>query len=111
MTFNGLQLLRWLLLQGRIECVQQFLPEISIPTQNQQIEIAVNAGIVRRVEERGALSHTFYVVNPELDRSHRGLAQAIGGITRSIDVREQDQARSMPWRIGNSVVSNLADET
>ena len=66
MTFNGQQLLRWLLLQGRIECVQQFLPEISIPTQNHQIEIAVKAGIVRRVEERGALSHTFYVVNPEL---------------------------------------------
>jgi hypothetical protein len=46
MTYNGQQLLRWLLLQGRIECVQQFLPEISIETQNQQIEVAVNAGIV-----------------------------------------------------------------
>jgi len=59
-------LLRWLLLQGRIECAKQFLPEISIPTQNQQIEIAVTAGLVRRVEERGSLSHTYYVVNPEL---------------------------------------------
>jgi hypothetical protein len=37
-----------------------------MPPQNHQIEIAVKAGIVRRVEERGALSHTFYVVNPEL---------------------------------------------
>jgi hypothetical protein len=66
MTFSGQQLLRWLLLQGQVECVRQFVPEISIETQNHEIEIAVNAGIVRRVEERGALSHTYYVVNPEL---------------------------------------------
>jgi len=66
MTLNGQYLLRWLLLQGRIECVQQFMREISLETQNRQIEIAVQAGIVQRVEERGSVLRTYYVVNPEL---------------------------------------------
>ena len=34
MTLNGQHLLRWLLLQGRIECTRQFMPEIAIETQN-----------------------------------------------------------------------------
>jgi hypothetical protein len=66
MTLNGQHLLRWLLLQGRVECTRQFMPEISIETQNRQIELAVEAGIVQRVEERGSVLRTYYVVNPEL---------------------------------------------
>lgn len=66
MTLNGQQLVRWLLLHGRIECTQPFMPEISLETQNRQMEIAVQAGVVQRVEERGSVLRTYYVVNPEL---------------------------------------------
>jgi hypothetical protein len=66
MTLNGQHLLRWLLLHGRIECTRQFIPEISLETQNREIEIAVQAGIVQRVEERVSTLRTYYVVNPEL---------------------------------------------
>ena len=66
MTLSGQQLLRWLLLHGRIECVRQFMPEISLDTQYRQIEIAVKAGIVHRVEERVSTLRTYYVVNPDL---------------------------------------------
>jgi hypothetical protein len=66
MTLNGQHLLRWLLLKGRIECARQFMPEISLETQNRQIEIAVQAGIVQRVEERVSVLRTYYAVNPEL---------------------------------------------
>jgi hypothetical protein len=66
MTLNGQLLLRWLLLNRRIECGKQFMPEISIDTQNRQIKIAVEAGIVQRVGKRLDLLRTYYVVNPEL---------------------------------------------
>lgn len=66
MTLNGQHLLRWLLLHGRIECTRQFIPEISLETQNREIEIAVQAGIVQRVEERVSTLRIYYVVNPEL---------------------------------------------
>jgi hypothetical protein len=66
MTLNGQHLLRWLLLHNRIEWGKQFMPEISIETQNRQIKIAVEAGIVQRVGERLDLLRTYYVLNPEL---------------------------------------------
>jgi hypothetical protein len=66
MTLNGQHLLRWLLLHNRIECARQFMPEISIETQNRQMEIAVQAGIVQRVEERISTLRTYYIVNPDI---------------------------------------------
>jgi len=79
MTLNGQHLLRWLLLQGRIECTRQFMPEISLETQNRQIEIAVQAGIVRRVEERVSTLLTYYVVNSELKSAlERVLSEILG---------------------------------
>ena len=65
MTHSGQLLLRWLLIQGRIECTQRFMPEISFDTQTTQLDLAVNAGIVRREQEQGGLMCTYYVVNPE----------------------------------------------
>jgi hypothetical protein len=69
MTRNGQLLLRHLLLHGRIECQLQFLPEISLDLQNQQMEIAVKHGIVRRLEETTGLRRTYYVVNPDYWRA------------------------------------------
>jgi hypothetical protein len=66
MTHNGHLLLRWLLIQGRIHCPEQFIPDISLDTQHKQMEIAVKAGIVRREQEQAGLRLTFYVVNPEI---------------------------------------------
>jgi hypothetical protein len=66
MTLNGQLLLRWLLIQGRIECTQQFMPEIPLDVQHKQMEIAVKAGIVHHETERGGLMRTFCVVNPEI---------------------------------------------
>jgi hypothetical protein len=66
MTRSGQLLLRWLLFQERIDVLQRFMPEISIETQHKQMDVAVNAGIVRREREQGGLMNTFYVVNPEM---------------------------------------------
>ena len=65
MTREGQELLKWLLIKGRIEVVENFTPDISRKSQDKQMEIAVNAGIVRREQETGSLHKTFYVVNPE----------------------------------------------
>jgi hypothetical protein len=65
MTRNGHELLRQLLVHGKIECQIQFLPEILLDVQNQQMEIAVKHGIVRRQEETTGLRRTYYVVNPD----------------------------------------------
>lgn len=66
MTHGGRILLSWLLKQGKIECQQQFMQEFSVDVQFQQMEIAVQQGIVRREQEQGGLFRTYYVVNPEL---------------------------------------------
>jgi hypothetical protein len=65
MTHGGRMLLNWLLMQGKIECQVQFMPEVSMDTQNEQMQIAVRNGLVRRVEELGSVRATFYVINPE----------------------------------------------
>jgi len=66
MTLSGHYLLRWLLIHRRIECDRQFIPEISLETQNREMEIAVEAGIVQREQEQSGLMRTYYIVNPEL---------------------------------------------
>ena len=66
MNREGQSLLRWLLIQGRIECPQQFMTEISLRTQNEQMEIAVSNGMVRREKETTGMQLTFYVVNSEM---------------------------------------------
>ena len=65
MTREGLLLLRWLLMQGKIECPVQFIREISLEGQNRQLEIAVQHGIIGREREQGGRNRTFYVVNPQ----------------------------------------------
>jgi hypothetical protein len=65
MTHDGQLLLNYLLGVGKVECPIQFLPEISLDTQNRQMDIAVKRGMVRREQESGGLHHTYYVVNPE----------------------------------------------
>jgi hypothetical protein len=65
MTHGGHMLLSWLLMQGKIECQQQFMPEFSMDVQNEQMQIAVQNGLVRRVEEQSRVRATFYVINPE----------------------------------------------
>ncbi len=65
MTHGGRLLLRWLMMQGQIECQQQFMPEFSAAVQLEQMEIAVRHGMVRREQEPSGLFRTFYVFNPE----------------------------------------------
>ncbi|HXX72466.1 MAG TPA: ATP-binding protein [Candidatus Acidoferrales bacterium] len=67
MTHGGRILLGWLLKQERIECQVQFMPEFSLNTQNEQMEIAVKQGLVRRSYERsgGVQPLCFYVFNSE----------------------------------------------
>ena len=64
MTHNGQLLLNYLLTVGKVEHLRQFLPEVSLDTQNKQMEIAVKRGLVRCEPDSGRL-HNFYVVNPE----------------------------------------------
>jgi Putative DNA-binding domain len=62
MTNGGRMLLSRLLMQGELDCQQQFMPEFSIDVQYEQMQIAVHNGLVR-LESRGRV--TFYVINPE----------------------------------------------
>ncbi len=64
MTHDGQLLLNYLLTVGKAEHLRQFLPEVSLDTQNKQMEIAVKRGLVRCEPDKGRL-HNFYVVNPE----------------------------------------------
>lgn len=66
MTLNGQLLVNHLLKVGKAESLRQLLPEISIDTQNEQMQLAVKYGLVRREQDAGRL-HTFYVVNPDYD--------------------------------------------
>lgn len=65
MTHQGQQLLGALVRRGRIECVQQFMPEIPLETQHKQMEIAVRNEIVGREQEASGLHKTYYLVNQE----------------------------------------------
>lgn len=65
MTHGGRLLLKWLMMQGKIECPQQFMPEFSLDFQSKEMEIAVRNGLIRRETERGGLNRTYYVINPE----------------------------------------------
>lgn len=64
MTHDGQLLLNHLLAVGKAEHLRQLLPEISIDTQNKQMGIAVNRGLVR-IEQDSKRLHNFYAVNPE----------------------------------------------
>jgi schlafen family protein len=66
MTLNGQLLVNHLLKVGKAESLRQLLPEISIDTQNEQMQIAVKHGLIRREQDAGRL-HTFYLVNPDCD--------------------------------------------
>jgi len=65
MTRDGQELLKWLLIRGRLEVMEKIVPEISREIQDKQMQIAVSAGIVRSEQETSGLHKTFYVVNPE----------------------------------------------
>jgi TIR domain len=64
MTFSGQQLLRQLLIHGTFPPNQQFMPEISIETQNEQMKIAKEAGIVKQQPGTPAVAGGFYTINP-----------------------------------------------
>ena len=64
MTFNGQQLLRQLLIHGTFRSSQQFIPEISIDTQNEQMKIAKEAGIVKQQPGTPAVAGGYYTINP-----------------------------------------------
>ena len=64
MTHEGQLLLNYLLTVGKAEFGRQFLPEVSLDTQNKQMEIAVKRGLVRCEPDSKRL-HNFYVVNLE----------------------------------------------
>ena len=64
MTHEGQLLLNYLLTVGKAEHLRQFLPEVTLDTQNKQMEIAVKRGLVR-CESDSKRIHNFYVVNPE----------------------------------------------
>jgi hypothetical protein len=65
MTREGQELLKWLLVQGRMDVMEKFMSEISRESQDKQMQIAVSAGLVRREQETGGLHKTYYVVNTE----------------------------------------------
>ena len=65
MTHEGRLLLRYLLIQGRIECSTPFMHEISMDTQNREMQTAVSNGLISRQQESGGLQRTFYVGNPQ----------------------------------------------
>jgi hypothetical protein len=64
MTLNGQQLLRQLLIHGRFRSNQQFMPEISMNTQNEQMRIAKEAGIVKQEPGKPVVAGGYYTINP-----------------------------------------------
>jgi hypothetical protein len=62
MTHGGRILLSWLLMQGKLDYQQQFIPDISMDVQGEQMEVAVRNGLVHVVQEQRS---TFYIINPE----------------------------------------------
>jgi hypothetical protein len=64
MTLNGQHLLRQLLIHGRFRSTQQFMPEISMNTQNEQMSIATEAGIVKQEQGTPPVAGGYYTINP-----------------------------------------------
>lgn len=64
MTHDGQLLLNYLLTVGKAEFGRHLVQEVSLETQNRQMEIAVKRGLVRCEPDSKRL-HNFYVVNPE----------------------------------------------
>jgi hypothetical protein len=64
MTHEGQLLLNYLLTVGKAEFGRHLVQEVSLETQNKQMEIAVKRGLVRCEPDSKRL-HNFYVVNPE----------------------------------------------
>ena len=64
MTHEGQLLLNYLLTVGKAEFGRHLVQEVSLETQNRQMEIAVKRGLVRCEPDSKRL-HNFYVVNPE----------------------------------------------
>ncbi len=64
MTHEGQRLLNQLVAIGKAEFGRNLLPEISIETQNSQMQIAMKRGLIR-CEPDGKRIHNYYVVNPE----------------------------------------------
>jgi hypothetical protein len=64
MTLNGQQLLRQLLIHGTFRSDQPFIPEISVATQNEQMRIAKEAGIVKQEPGIPAVAGGYYTINP-----------------------------------------------
>lgn len=81
LTDEGRLLLRHLMIHGRIECSSSFVPEISIDTQNREMQTAVTHGLITRQQESGGLQRTFYVVNsqfwPALQKIVPNIVQAV----------------------------------
>ena len=64
MTHEGQLLLNHLVAVGKAEFGRNLLPEISLDTQNSQMQIAVKRGLIRCEPDSKRL-HNFYVVSPE----------------------------------------------
>jgi hypothetical protein len=64
MTHDGQIVLKHLLTVGKAEFGRQLVQEVSLETQNKQMEIAVKRGLIR-VEQDSKRIHNFYVVNEE----------------------------------------------
>lgn len=64
MTHEGQIVLKHLLSVGKAEFGRQLVQEVSLETQNKQMEIAVKRGLIRCEQDSKRL-HNFYVVNSE----------------------------------------------
>ena len=64
MTHEGQIVLKHLLTVGKAEFGRQLVQEVSLETQNKQMQIAVKRGLIQ-VEQDSKRIHTFYVVNQE----------------------------------------------
>lgn len=65
MTYEGQLLLRHLLMRGKAECSSPFVPEISMDTQNREMNIAVDGGLIERKLLQDTVPHSNYVVNQQ----------------------------------------------
>jgi len=64
MTHEGQIVLKYLLTVGKAEFGRRLVQEISLESQNKQMEIAVKRGLILCEQDSKRL-HNFYVVNPE----------------------------------------------
>jgi hypothetical protein len=64
MTLSGQQLLRQLLIHDTFRATRQIMPEISMETQNAQMRIAKEAGIVKQQPGTPTVAGGYYSINP-----------------------------------------------